>query len=324
MKMGKLIILFVIISLPFFIMNSIKTDQIRKSNSLELRYNRVVDTATQDAAKILIMNAKQSHEAKYESFKDVRINKEEAVQTFLNTMYLNFGVFNDRVGQGVIDSYIPIIAIVGYDGYDLYYMDQYVNESGQHIFKHVWSPTKPYAYADSAGNSYSFTLDDYVTVNRATDQSWIEGYRGEIASSAHIPFLNDADTFEQVRRSTIVNSIQQDLEYNINEYNNYAKKIGVSYTFTLPLISQEQWNNTIDDMGVIAFVQGIPMGTGYYNNYALGGSRVLKMAEYRGIIANGRKYYYASNACTSTAPTVETFFSAKDAASKGYIPIDCR
>jgi hypothetical protein len=306
--------------LPFFIINNINVEHNRKNVILELRYNRAIDTATQDAAKALITNATQGEESQYESLKRVRINKEEAVQTFFNTMYVNFGVFHDPVGQGVIQSYVPVIVIVGYDGYYIYHMDEYVNASGQRELKHVWSPKKPYAHADQYGNTFAFTLDDYVIVNRNSDQRWFEGFRGEISSAAAIPLLNDASTFDQVRRATIVNAIQQDLEYYINNYNNYAKRNGVAYTFT---ISQEQWNNTINDVGVLSFVQGIPMGEKYYNNYALGGSRVVKKPVYNGIIANGRKYYYSTNSCTSSYTTQEVFTTEKDAANSGYIPLDC-
>lgn len=323
MKITKFAILFALILLPFFIVNNINVEHNRKNTIMEIRYNKAIDTATQDAAKALLMNGAQGAESQYEFLKRIRINKEEAVNTFFSTMYLNFGVFSDPVGQGVIQSYVPVIAIVGYDGYYIYYMDEYINANGQKELKHVWSPKKPYAHADQSGNTLAFTLDDYVTVNRNADQSWFEGFRSEISSTVSIPLLNDAATFDQVRRSTIVNAIQKDLEYYINIYNNYAKKNGFAYTFTLPLISQEEWNNTINDVGVLAFVQGIPMGKNYYNNYALGGSRLVKKPVYNGILANGRKYYYSTNSCTSTFETQEVFTTQKDAANNGYIPLDC-
>lgn len=323
MKITKFTILFTLIMLPFFVINNINVDQNRKNLILELRYNRVIDTATQDAAKALITNAMQTEESQYESLKRVRINKEEAVQTFFNTLYLNFGVFDDPVGQGVIQTYVPVIVIVGYDGYYVYYMDEYVDENGEKVLKHVWSPKKPYAHADEYGNTFAFTLDEYVVVNRNSDQTWFEGFRGEIASSAGVPLLNDASTFDQVRRITIVNALQKDLEHYINHYNNYAKRIGVAYTFTLPLMSQEEWHNTVNDVGVLAFVQGIPLGQKYYNNYALGGSRVVKKPVYHGIVANGIKYYYSSTSCTSSFETQEVFTTEKDAAKNGYIPLDC-
>lgn len=94
--------------------------------------------------------------------------------------------------------------------------------------------------------------------------------------------LEDKDRFEQVRRITIVNSVQDRLAYYIQRHNQVALRNGVSYTFALPLISQEEWVNTMDDIGMMAFIQGIPMGDQYYNNYALGGGRLVKAPVYFG------------------------------------------
>ncbi|OAB44543.1 hypothetical protein [Paenibacillus glacialis] len=319
----KLAIFSVLILFPSFVINNINLEHQRQSLITELRYNRAIDTATQDAAKALLTNSTQREETQYETLKKVKINKEEAVQTFFHTLFLNFGVFNDEDGQGVLKNYVPALIIVGYDGYYIYSWDEYTNASGEKELKHVWSPKKPYSYSDIHGNTFAFTLDDYVTVNRNVDQKWFEGFRSEIVLEASVSLLNDSNTFDHVRRTSIVNSIQQDLEYYINKYNNYTKRHGVAYTFTLPLISQEEWNNTINDVGVLAFVQGIPMGEKYYNNYALGGSRVVKRPIYNGIIANGHKYYYSRNACVSSYTTEEVFTTEKDAAANGYIPLDC-
>ncbi|WP_438350939.1 hypothetical protein ACP8HI_09985 [Paenibacillus sp. FA6] len=319
----KLAIFSVLILLPYFVFNNINLDHYRQDLMIEMRYNRAIDTATQDAAKALLSNGNHRDETEYETLKNVKINKDEAVQTFFNTLYLNFGIFNDRDGQGVLKNYVPALMIVGYDGYYMYSWDEYTNASGEKEIQHVWSPKKPYSYSDQNGNTFAFTLDDYVIVNRNGDQKWFEGFRSEIASESSISLLYDADTFDQVRRTSIVNLLQQDLEFYINQYNNYSKRLGVAYTFTIPLISQEEWNNTIDDVGVLAFVQGIPMGEKYYNNYALGGSRVVKQPIYNGIIANGRKYYYYRNACVSSFRTEEMFTSERDAAANGYIPLDC-
>ncbi|MHA0855268.1 hypothetical protein [Paenibacillus sp. CMAA1364] len=320
----KFAILSVAILLPYSVFNSIHLDQHRQNLLFEIRYNRAIDTATQDAAKALLTNSEHQDEMNYEVVKKMKINKEDAVQAFFHTMYLNFGVFHDVDGQGVLKSYVPAIVIVGYDGYYLYSWDEYTNAAGEKELQHVWSPKKPYSYSDSYGNTFAFTLDDYVIVNRNEDNSWLKGFRSEISTHANIPLLDHADTYDQVRRTAIVNTIQQDLEYQINQYNNYTKRYGVAYTFTLPLISQEEWHNTIDDVGVLAFIQGIPLGGKYYNNYALGGSRVVKQQQYHGIMANGRKYYYSRKACSSSFTTVEVFTSERDAAANGYIPLECK
>ena len=61
------------------------------------------------------------------------------------------------------------------------------------------------------------------------------------------------------------------------EHNSYAELMGVTYNFTVPDISKAEWVSAIDDISVLSFIQGIPVGVNqYYNNYALGGSRITR------------------------------------------------
>lgn len=323
MKITSLAAAFAMIVFPFFIINQIHADGQKLSLRTEMRYNAAIDAAVQDAALMLIPNEKQEFEAQYESAKNVRANLEAAMDAFYRTLYVNFGIADDPQAQALLDVYIPAIVVIGYDGYYLYADDEFANRDGEPESRHVWYAKKPYAYRDAAGNSLSFTLDEFVTAYEPGTQTWRRGFRRDIASSSAVPLLQDAAVFEQVRRWTIVSSIQGDLQYYINRHNAVAKRYGVSYTFTLPAISGEEWNNTIQDVGVIAFVQGIPIGDRYYNNYALGGARIVKRGEFAGIFANGIKYYYRRSECSSPLPTQETFQSEKEAARNGYYPLAC-
>ncbi len=324
MKITNLAVIFVLILLFIFVKNGLDQQDLRTNVQLQTRYNKAVDTATQDAARALITNSAQTMESQYQSAKELRINKEEAADTFFQTMYMNFDVAHDPVGQQVLNSYIPAFIVIGYDGYYMYQFEAYKNAAGENEFRHVWSPKKPYAYTDEQHNTYAFTLDDYVTVHRKADGKWLHGLRSELMEqTTGLKFLEDGDAFDAVRRTTIVNAIQNDLGSTINRYNTDAKRYGVSYTFTVPYISQEDWNNTINDAGVLAFVQGIPLGSQYYNNYALGGARIVKRDVYNGIVAEGSKYYYPARACQSDYPTEEIFSSQKEAAQNGYISLRC-
>ncbi len=323
MKITNLAVIFVLILLFIFVKNNLDQEDNRNNLQLQLRYNRAIDTATQDAAHALITNASQPTESQYQSTKQVRINKEAAADTFFHTMYLNFNVAADPNGQQVLNGYIPALIVVGYDGYYVYQFEKYQNAEGQTEFRHVWSPKKPYAYKDEQNNTYAFTLDDYVTMHRAADGKWLHGFRSELQEQTDVKLLEDADAFDAMRRTTIVNTLQNDLEHTINRYNTDTKRYGVSYTFTVPYISQEDWNNTINDAGVLAFVQGIPLGSQYYNNYALGGARIVKTNTFNGVVAEGRKYYFPSRSCQSPYATEEVFTSAKEAAANGYFPLNC-
>ncbi len=86
--------------------------------------------------------------------------------------------------------------------------------------------------------------------------------------------------FHEKRRETIIKIISECLNQEINvDHNRYAELVGQTYDFYLPEITNDAWINTINDISVMAFVQGIPVGTTegvYFNSYALGGSQIVQ------------------------------------------------
>lgn len=80
----------------------------------------------------------------------------------------------------------------------------------------------------------------------------------------------EVSDFHKIRRETIINLIIDTLNERINKHNRYANMMGVNYDFYLPTIENSDWINAVDDVSIMAFVQGIPTGQEtYYNSYAL-------------------------------------------------------
>lgn len=91
--------------------------------------------------------------------------------------------------------------------------------------------------------------------------------------------------FHENRRKVIIKIISDTLKEQMNVQNRYADLVGCTYDFGLPEISEDDWINSIDDISIMAFVQGIPVGSTdgiFYNNYALGGSRIVERDYYYG------------------------------------------
>lgn len=119
-------------------------------------------------------------------------------------------------------------------------------------------------------------------------------------------FLKDYETTDKItytvgkfhgnRRKTIIDTISDCLREEINlEHNKFKSIEGVTYNFYLPEITQADWTNTINDISVMAFVQGIPVGTSdgtFFNEFALGGSQIVRR-DY--IYANEVKSDYTGN-----------------------------
>ena len=324
MKITDLAVLFTALFFPFFMILSMHAGNMQDIRYIEMKYTAGLRTAVQDGGVMLNVNERQEMEAGYESSKRFRADKEKALAAFSRTLYLNMGIQDDPLAQAALWWYIPAIAVMDYDGYFIYAMESFTDSEGNPSWRHAWTPKVPYAYADGDGNSIHFTLDRRVEGYHLSSGTWHAGWQHELAGTTGIPLLNQSETFEQVRRLTIVHAVQEDLAYYIGRHNEIAARNGISYRFDLPVISQEEWVNTVDDIGMMAFIQGIPVGDRYYNNYALGGGRLVKNPVYYGVVdpTDGLKYVYRST-CSVPYEAHEVFDSPKKAAEAGYREKSC-
>ncbi|MBV6712786.1 hypothetical protein [Paenibacillus chitinolyticus] len=322
MKTAKLAIFFVLIYVPFAWTNKFDAKAQFQMLFLETKYDAAVNAAVQDGAAALAVNEKQGEEARYESSKKVRVNRKEAVDSFYKTFFSNFGVSENAAGRQVLDSYLSALLIVGYDGCYSYTFESYTGEDGFERSRRLEGPKRPYVYQDPTGEVIAFTLDEYVTVKNASGTGWVEGFRSELQPKTQTALLKPGARFDEVRRGAIINTIQRELENAIREHNIQTRRLGAAYTFTLPLLSDEEWSNTIDDVGMLAFVQGIPIGYRTYNNYALGGARIVKRPVFYGYRESNLPYFTSSR-CPRPQEILETFTSSKAAAAAGYYPKEC-
>jgi len=326
MKITDWAMIFVLIASPLLWILHLHTGDLREAHRLQVRYTSALRTAVQDAAHALNLNEQQHYEAGYGSAKFMKTDKEEALSAFIKTLAINLAIEDDPQAQRAMMAYIPAIAVIEYDGYSIYALyDNAETGAGMPELTHRWRPKKPYAYTDQSGNSIAFTLDDKVTAFESRTGEWLRGGQGELKPLTAIPLLQEAETFEQVRRSTIVRTIEEDLAGYIQRHNEYAARIGVNYLFTLPVLSQEDWTNTLNDVGVVVFMQGIPVGGRYYNNYAFGGGRLVQSRLLIGGIdeESGLPYYFREGCSVRYRPE-QAFTNPREAAAKGYFEAACR
>ena len=154
--------------------------------------------------------------------------------------------------------------------------------------------------------------------------------------SHKIPLLRDYDgktdleasNFHRIRRETIINVISETLKEEINEHTSYASIFGSTYQFGLPDVARDDWMNSINDISVMSFIQGMPIGVNqYYDNYALSGSRITRTDYYYGT-NSGNKYYHRDT-CEKIKPFIDgtgaadvdnIFITRVQAAESGYYP----
>lgn len=167
----------------------------------------------------------------------------------------------------------------------------------------------------------SYILSKYNNFKIAPDYMFVDGVDNDYEYDNNGNVIEEASRFHKLRRDTIVNLITATLREEINEHNTYAKLIGVDYDFYFPNISREEWNNSIDDISFLAFFQGMPIGTdSYYNNYSLGGSRIVRAK----LIYTTDDGLYHKYSCPRINPDGNEnkyngiYINAKDAHSAGY------
>lgn len=313
MKITDYALLFIMICLPFLIMNEIQLDRLAYTLYRNIELDRVIDTAVEDGVSLLLDIDEQG----------ITINKEKAVDTFLQTLFLNFGLLNDSLSKQMIMNYIPVIAIIDYDGLLLYSYTQYTNNSNEKRIESIWYPKTYYTYLYQ-DRIYYFTLDDYVKIYDLSNQTLIEGRQKDLKVSFVDSIIGDDLRFDAVRRRTIVQTIEDTVGYHINEHNRYASSFGIEYEFMLPVIEKDDWENTIDDISILVFIQGVPIGnTGeVYNGYALGGARILKREKYFLQIGDNGIGYYHRSTCTELSDLEFMLDDQKACALEGYYP--CR
>lgn len=84
--------------------------------------------------------------------------------------------------------------------------------------------------------------------------------------SSNVNDLENPDsTFNQHRIAIIKNTIITNLITAINSYNSYSK----SYEYALPELTEEDWEKVVNNVCVISFMQGMPLGGKYFNNYVV-------------------------------------------------------
>lgn len=326
MKITDLAILFVIIIFPFTLLLDIKVQYAEAAAYKKIEINRKLDTAVEDAVLSMIEGG---------AGKNVEINKENALREFLYSLYVNFNYLEDSIEAKQLQGYISCIAIVDYDGYYIVSNQEYNVPGGYKEMKLVWSPKQTFSYYYD-GYVCMFTLDNILTL---VDSSRKEIYTGtpdqivEKMGEDWCPdFLKDEAFVDQLRRKTIIDRLKMDINYTINKHNDVARMFGISYNFTLPQIKDEDWYKTIDDVGMLVFFQGMPIGVSgeRINTYALGGARVVKNAKFvleeREISPGMALRYYHRQNCSEIAHEMETsdeirvLDTRSECAANGYMP----
>lgn len=115
--------------------------------------------------------------------------------------------------------------------------------------------TESYAFSDWVYNNLSgITVDD---MKPETEQTTVKGKIFENIES-------EDSVFNLHKREVIKQSVISNLNQAITGYSRNSEG-----NFYLPVLSETDWDQILTNVSIITFVQNIPIGMKYYNNYAI-------------------------------------------------------
>lgn len=262
--------------------------------------------------------------------KKVSVNTQIAVDTFFNSLYNNFGIAGNEQAEKYLQMFVPAVAVIDYNGVQVSSIESYT-KNGEQYLEHKVNPKRYYTISYDIvqnGGSYEvrwqgqkqsgdviksshtleITMDDYVTHR---------GSYGTGSSATEIPvkrfYVSDtnnnsdlgkgagaqeakiaktvSDYVLENKTQIIANVLMEELTYSVNAHNSYAKSAGITYDFTFPATTEEELYDCVDNVGIIALVQGISIGNKYLNTKSYGVSKLELTTRYYFSLPNSESKY---------------------------------
>lgn len=304
-------LLFVTMALPYYI----ESLEVSAATETLLQYENSLNNAVDDAIDAMV---------ELDARSEIKINRDDAVETFFHSLFINLGMSNSSAAQEQLRLYIPVILITEQDGYYIYHSTLLNDDAGEG-YRWEWTEKRPYS-AEIDGNIYRFTMSGMLTYyDRATGKI-IEGYRSDLAEIFPAnETLSNAETFEAQRRFCIIDSIREDLKTFVNAHNIIADRYGITYQFLLPYIDDEEWYRTVDDVSFLAVFQGYPYYSGAelgrFNKYAFGGARISKGDWFYITVKEDKRFYHRSECSeVSLFGNGEVYYTKRQCAETAAFP----
>lgn len=171
MKLTDFALIFIGVTLPIIIIVYVNVSFTIKAEEQEIYYKKIINAALNDASDQMKEVENSDVEIDYgysgTSNNKISVNSQVAVDTFLNSLYNNFGIKGNVYAENYLQYFIPAIAIIDYNGVQVSSIEEF-NEDGQTVIKHALKPKKYYTYTyyiyKDVNNSNKLTFtDDYNT-----------------------------------------------------------------------------------------------------------------------------------------------------------------
>lgn len=264
MNASNLGMIFAAVLIVFILADSIRAADIAAVQIERECYNQAIDNAVETAL---------FDEVELDSREKPFFNHDIVLRKFFDGLHINLGIMENPHAKRLCNLFIPVIVFVDWDGISVYSQEK---EEMRDSHMPILAEEEGFVYETGQEKIY-FTLGAYMKYEK--NGAVIEGYYDDRKSELPNDLQWEGWEFDELRRNTIIETIETAVQEYINQYNRIAKNYGISYHFSLPVISQEEWYRTIEEPGMLVFFQGYPFGnrqTGMFNRMAVGAARIKK------------------------------------------------
>ena len=316
MNLTRIAIIFILITAPFMMTSYMDTLTLQKSEEVKQQYTLLINNAVHDGAVALKQSAEYIDSDG--SNKHIFIDGQEVVDVILRSYHYGFNAISpsDHIR---LDQHILALVIIGYDGFYIYGTREVTDPSGNKVLQPMLSEKYFYSYEDG-DYRMNVTLDDYVRV--LNKHTLIES-KGRVSDLAYLPVGFNPGDYEEQRLKIIRDALIKELNYTVSVHNRYSQGLGLAYEFYLPLGDEHAWSSDIEDVGVMAFIQGHPLGGRQtLDMMAFSQSELMVQERVIAYVDGGGKPYYCVETChhAITDTPVKIFASAQEAAMEGFYP----
>ncbi len=214
----------------------------------------------------------------------------------------------------------------------------YENESGAfveftagNVLGNV-NKNEDYSAINYCVESYVFT--QWVTKNLGNITvdnmiSTTEGQYNNVESEKYIFRINESNNPDPENDTAYANSVlaqhKKDIiintiEKNLSQATAQAQEMNPNYEYRLPQLSYDEWEQALSNISIIAFMQGMPIGLKYYNNYAIATSTLNKefVDPDELYFAGTDDQYYHQRQCEQATGSAYVGYRSIDYVAKSY------
>ncbi len=149
--------------------------------------------------------------------------------------------------------------------------DHYLYPRNSNYYIDPASASKYYSDAEEFSNWVTDKLS-WVTADMAMrNNKKLEEFNGDNTRVFNINTTdNDPEDLTSIFTQHKTNVIKYSIQDNLNQaITAYSQGSTSTYDFKLPKLDINEWDMVSSNICMLTFMQGVPMGTKYYNNYAL-------------------------------------------------------